>query len=94
MSEDDTFGKASEKDSERCVMKFSTAPEMDVLLQSGSDGLTSRCSVLLLSSFGPIAPPPPLRARQERKRRHRHELADIGTIGNRNSRASGYMHRL
>lgn len=79
MSEDDTFGKASEKKFrvKMCCDVLDCTPEIDVLLQSDCDGLTSGCSVLLLSSFGPITPPPPM-----------HELVSvvIGTIGNRNSK--------
>lgn len=71
-----------------CCEVLDCTPEIDVLLRSGSDGLTSRCSVLLPSSFGPIAPPPPLRTRLHAKSRHRHELVDIGTIGNLDSEAS------
>ncbi len=45
-----------------CCEVLDCTPEIDVLLQSGSDGLSSRCFVLLLSAFGPIAPPLPPRA--------------------------------
>lgn len=57
-----------------CCEVLDCTPEIDVLSQSDCDGLTSGCSVLLLSSFGPITPPPPT-----------HELVAIGTIGNGNS---------
>ena len=53
-----------------CCEVLDCTPEIVVLLQSDCDGLTSGCSVLLLSSLGPITPPPPT-----------HELVPLIVIG-------------